>query len=98
MNAPSYIVPDSAPVWVKNILKGSPARRSIQILIGLSIFAAAAGAYGAQWNRSALAALFFLYYAFVAWAALRWADQHGVFSKEEPNQPPQTTPSKAPRV
>ena len=93
MSAPSYTVPDSAPVWVKNILKGSPTRRSIQALIGLSVFAAAAGAYGAQWNRSTLAALFFLYYAFLAWAALRWADQHGVFPKKEPNQPSQPTPS-----
>lgn len=80
-----HSVPDSAPASVKNFLKGSPTRRSIQTLIGLSGLTAAAGAYGAQWNRATLAALFFLCYAFVAWSALRWADRHGVFPKEEPN-------------
>lgn len=61
------------------------------MLIGLSVLAAIAGVYGAKWNRATLAALFFLSYALVAWAARRWADQHGVFPKKDPDQPPKPT-------
>jgi hypothetical protein len=88
MDAPKYSVPASAPVWVRNILKGSPSRRSVQTLIWLSILAAAAGVCAARWDRSSLVALIFLYYAFLAWAALRWADQNGVFPKPNPTFSP----------
>lgn len=87
----AYQVPASAPQWVKNILKGSPSRGTIQTLIALSVLAAVVGVYCARWNPATLAAVFFLYYAVIAGAALHWADRNGVFRKKEPIQPPVPT-------
>ena len=96
MSARPYTIPDSAPVWVKNVLKGSPSRHSVQALIWLSVFAAAAGVYAARWHRSALVALVFLYYAGLGWAALRWTDRNGIFPEKGPS--PTTKPASPSRA
>ena len=77
-------MPDTAPIWVKNMLTGSPTRRSVQMLIGVSIAAAVVGIIGATRNPVTLLTLVFLYPAFWMWVALRWADRNNIFPKEEP--------------
>jgi len=84
-----YVVPDEAPVWVKNLLTGSPSRQSVRLLISLSIITAAVVALVERGMFAALVSLVFLGYAVLAWLALRWADRNGIFKKQkaEPGEP-----------
>ncbi len=88
MHTARYTIPDSAPIWVRQWLRDSPTRRSMQVLIYLSVSAALIGVWLSRWNRVTLLTLVFLWYAFWMGAALRWADRHGIFPVKGPSQPP----------
>lgn len=79
MKNPRYTVSDDAPIWVKNILRGSPSRGSIRLLLVLSVLAGLAVVYAERGKITALLSLVFFYYALLAWLGLRWGDRNGLF-------------------
>jgi uncharacterized membrane protein len=79
MKPQTYTVPDEAPVWVKNVLSGSPSRRSLQVLIVLCLITAIMVAWALRGRPGALLALLFLGYAGLAAVALQWAERNKLF-------------------
>jgi hypothetical protein len=82
MNNARYVVPDKSPIWVKNLLTGSPSRRSVRLLVYLSMIAGSAVAIVERGKLAALLSLVFFGYALLTWLSLRWGDKNGLFKNE----------------